>query len=85
MLRALGLSPVRVVGGLALEQLFVMAIGVVLGAILGAGVAVFLLLSGAFVAERAATLQEGVRLAAEALDSGRAQQKLERWIQQSNA
>jgi len=36
VLRALGLSPVRVVGGLALEQLFVMAIGVVLGAILGA-------------------------------------------------
>ncbi|MBN1680277.1 MAG: ABC transporter permease [Anaerolineae bacterium] len=35
VLRALGLSSLRVVGGLALEQLFVMAIGVSLGAVLG--------------------------------------------------
>ena len=36
VLRALGLSSLRVVGGLALEQLFVMTIGVILGALLGA-------------------------------------------------
>ena len=36
VLRALGLSSVRVVAGLALEQAFVMAIGVTLGAVLGA-------------------------------------------------
>lgn len=36
VLRALGLPAVRVVGGLALEQLIVMAIGVALGAVLGA-------------------------------------------------
>lgn len=36
VLRALGLSSLRVVGGLALEQLFVMAIGIVLGGALGA-------------------------------------------------
>ena len=35
VLRALGLSSLRVVGGLALEQAFVMGIGVVLGALLG--------------------------------------------------
>jgi hypothetical protein len=35
VLRALGLSSLRVVGGLALEQIFVMSIGVVLGAALG--------------------------------------------------
>lgn len=35
VLRALGLSSLRVVGGLALEQSFVMVIGVVLGAVLG--------------------------------------------------
>jgi len=35
VLRALGLSSLRVVGGLALEQVFVMGIGVVLGAVLG--------------------------------------------------
>ncbi len=35
VLRALGLSSLRVVGGLALEQAFVMGIGVVLGAVLG--------------------------------------------------
>ncbi len=35
VLRALGLSSIRVVGGLALEQLFVMTIGIVLGAVLG--------------------------------------------------
>ncbi len=35
MLRALGLSSLRVVGALALEQLFVMGIGVALGALLG--------------------------------------------------
>ncbi len=36
VLRALGLSSLRVVGGLALEQTFVMVIGVTLGAVLGA-------------------------------------------------
>ncbi|NLX09031.1 MAG: ABC transporter permease [Chloroflexi bacterium] len=36
VLRALGLSSVRVVAGLALEQAFVMVIGVTLGAVLGA-------------------------------------------------
>ncbi|NDJ78341.1 MAG: ABC transporter permease [Chloroflexi bacterium] len=36
ILRALGLSSLRVVGGLALEQFFVMFIGIVLGALLGA-------------------------------------------------
>ncbi len=36
VLRALGLSSVRVVGGLALEQVIVMAIAVALGALLGA-------------------------------------------------
>jgi hypothetical protein len=35
VLRALGLSSLRVVGGLAMEQLFVMAIGAALGALLG--------------------------------------------------
>jgi hypothetical protein len=35
VLRALGLSSIRVVAGLALEQLFVMIIGVVLGSLLG--------------------------------------------------
>ena len=35
VLRALGLSSLRVVGGLALEQAFVMSIGIVLGAVLG--------------------------------------------------
>ncbi len=35
VLRALGLSSLRVVGGLALEQLFVMITGVILGAVLG--------------------------------------------------
>ncbi len=35
VLRALGLSALRVVQGLALEQLFVMGVGVVLGALLG--------------------------------------------------
>ena len=35
VLRALGLSSLRVVGGLALEQLFVMITGVMLGALLG--------------------------------------------------
>ena len=35
VLRALGMSSLRVVGGLALEQLFVMLVGVVLGALLG--------------------------------------------------
>jgi hypothetical protein len=35
VLRALGLSSLRVVGGLALEQAFVMTIGIVLGAVLG--------------------------------------------------
>lgn len=36
VLRALGLSSLRVVGGLALEQAFVMGIGIVLGGVLGA-------------------------------------------------
>jgi hypothetical protein len=35
VLRALGLSSLRVVGGLALEQAFVMGVGVTLGAVLG--------------------------------------------------
>ncbi len=35
VLRALGLSSLRVVGGLALEQAFVMGIGAILGAVLG--------------------------------------------------